>query len=236
MSEALPRSHFVAVALAFYLLLSFEVVSLVFAIAQSVANAAGKQFEIFSLILLRRAFEPFAGLDEPVTWEQAHAVVWPMVADSIAALLIFITLGFYYSLQKHVPLSADLDDRDSFVLSKKGIALVLLATFTALAARSVFGLVTELAPVDFFEAFYTVLIFADVLVVLISLRYNASYRVVFRNFGLAVATLILRLSLSAPSPWAGALGLTAGIFAVGLTLAYNRFAPVLSGASPSNDV
>ncbi len=32
------------------------------------------------------------------------------------------------------------------------------------------------------------LIFADVLVVLISLRYSASYHVVFRNSGLAVAT------------------------------------------------
>jgi len=231
LGAALPHSHFYAVELAFYLLLAFEVVSLVFAIAQSVANAAGKQFEIFSLILLRRAFEPFAGLDEPVRWDQAQAAVWPMAADAVAALLLFVLLGFYYALQRHQPLSADLHDRDSFVETKKAISLVLLGVFSALAARSLWALATHLTTGGFFEAFYTVLIFADVLVVLISLRYNASYRVVFRNSGLAVATLLLRLSLSAPAPWAGALGITAGLFAVGLTLAYNRFAPVLGDSS-----
>lgn len=75
------------------------------------------------------------------------------------------------------------------------------------------------------------LIFADVLVVLISLRYNASYRVVFRNSGLAVATLLLRVSLVAPPPWAGAIGLGAGVFAVGLTLAFNHFASEAQGAA-----
>lgn len=227
LKEALPRSHFHAVELAFTLLLSFEVASLVFAIAKSVSIAAGKQFEIFSLILLRRSFEAFGALDEPVHWEHATAVVWPMLSDAVAALLIFVALGFYYSLQKHQPLSADMQDRASFVLAKKSISLVLVGLFSALAGRSLWGLFTHLEGEGFFEAFYTVLIFADVLVVLISLRYNSSYRVVFRNSGLAVATVLLRLALSAPAPWAGVLGLAAVVFSVGLTVAYNRFAQVL---------
>ncbi len=74
-AAALPRSHFHAIELAFTLLLAYEVTGLVFALAKSVANAAGKQFEIFSLILLRHAFEPFGVLDEPVRWEQAREAV-----------------------------------------------------------------------------------------------------------------------------------------------------------------
>jgi hypothetical protein len=87
----------------------------------------------------------------------------------------------------------------------------------------VWSLVVHHHGAAFFESFYTVLIFADVLVVLISLRYNASYRVVFRNSGLAVATVLLRLALAAPPPWAGALGLGAVLFALVLTVVYDRF-------------
>ncbi|MDP1826972.1 MAG: hypothetical protein Q8L48_27105 [Archangium sp.] len=231
LQRALPRSHFHAVELAFYLLLSFEVASLVFAIVKSVSNAAGKQFEIFSLILLRSSFEAFAEMDEPLRWVQAQGVVWPMLSDAVAALLIFVSLGFYYPLQRHRPLSEDRRDRANFVLAKKVISLVLVVVFSGLALESVWSLATTFHASGFFEAFYTVLIFADVLVVLISLRYNSSYRVVFRNSGLAVATVMLRLALSAPAPWSGALGLFAVLFAVALTLAYNRFAPVLDDAA-----
>lgn len=227
LAASLPRSHFHAVELAFYLLLAYEVAGLVFAIARSVANAAGKQFEIFSLILLRHSFEPFAGLDEPIRWEQAREGVLHMLSYAGGALVLFVGLGFYYAAQKHRPLSADPHDRASFIEAKKAIALLLLLVLTALGARSLWGLVTSLHPQPFFEPFYTVLIFADVLVVLISLRYSASYHVVFRNSGLAVATVVLRLALAAPPPWISLLGIAAMAFLIGLSVAYHRFSPVL---------
>ena len=83
----------------------------------------------------------------------------------------------------------------------------------------------------FFETFYTVIVFADVLIVLLSLRYSASYHVVFRNSGLAVATVLLRVALAAPPFYNAALGLAAALFALGLTIACNRIAPVLPGES-----
>jgi len=230
-SDALPHSRFHAVELAFYLLLAYEVAGLVFAIAQSVANAAGKQFEIFSLILLRHSFEAFAGLDEPIRWEQGKDAVLQMLAYAAGALVLFVGLGFYYAAQQHRPLSEDAADRASFVAAKKAIALLLLGVLVTLAARSVWGLVTHLRPEPFFEPFYTVLIFADVLVVLISLRYSASYHIVFRNSGLAVATVVLRVALAAPSPYISLLGVAAIAFLNGLSLAYHRFSPVLHSAA-----
>ncbi len=227
-ANALPRSHFHAIEIAFILLLAYEVTGLVFALARSVANAAGKQFEIFSLILLRHSFEPFGGLDEPVRWEQAREAVGPMLSYAFGALLIFVGLGVYYASQKHRPLSPDAHDRESFIAAKKVIALLLLLVLAGLALRSLAGLSVDLHTAPFFEPFYTVLIFADVLVVLISLRYSASYHVVFRNSGLAVATVLLRLSLSAPPPWVSALGVAAMAFVLALSAAYHRFAPVLA--------
>jgi hypothetical protein len=222
------HGHFVAVELALYLLLSYEVVGLVLGIAQSVANAAGKQFEIFSLILLRHSFEEFGHLGEPVVWEHARVPVLHMLANGFGALAIFVLLGFYYATQRHRPLTEDAGDRASFVATKKLVALSLLALFAGLAIRAAF----QEDPL-FFEPFYTVLVLADVLLVFLSLRYSSAYNVVFRNSGLALATVLLRLGLTAPPFLNAALGVAAAAFALALTLAYNRFGPVIGAEAAS---
>jgi hypothetical protein len=218
------HGHFLAVELALYLLLAFEVVGLVLGIAQSVSNAAGKQFEIFSLILLRHSFEEFASLGEPVVWAHAKEPVLRMLSDGFGALVIFVVLGFYYAAQRHRPLTDDARDRQSFVAAKKLVALVLLAVFAWLAVQAALA---ERAA--FFEPFYTVLVLADVLLVFLSLRYSSAYHVVFRNSALAVATVLLRVALSAPAYANAGLGIASAVFALALTLAQNRLGPVLAG-------
>jgi len=225
-------SHFLAVQVAFYLLLSYEVVSLVLGLARSVANAAGKQLEIFSLILLRRTFEEFGHLDDPVRWDQARDAVGHMLSDAAGALAIFVVLAFYYAAQRHLPVSEDAQEVEGFVRAKKAIALGLLAVFAGLAVRSAAAVWLHREAPRLFEAFYTVLIFADIAIVLLSLRHSARYEVVFRNSGLAVATVLLRLALSAPPYLNAGLGCAASLFALGLTLAYNRLGPAL-GARPA---
>ena len=213
------HGHFVAVELALYLLLGYEVVGLVLGIARSVSNAAGKQFEIFSLILLRHSFEEFAYIGEPIVWDAARLPVLRMLSNAFGALAIFVLLGFYYRAQRHLPLTDDAHDRESFVAAKKLVALVLLALFGGLALRGIGAHGTT-----FFEAFYTVLVLADVLLVFLSLRYSAAYHVVFRNSGLAVATVILWLGLAAPAFYNAALGIAAAAFALALTYSYGRLA------------
>ncbi len=219
------HGHFVAVELALYLLLSYEVVGLVLGIAQSVSNAAGKQFEIFSLILLRHSFEEFGHLGEPIVWAQAREPVLRMLSNGFGALVIFVVLGFYYAAQRHRPLTDDARDRQSFVAAKKLVALALLAIFAWLAVHAA---LSERA--SFFESFYTVLVLADVLLVFLSLRHSASYQVVFRNTGLAVATVILRVALSAPAFYNAGLGIAAAVFTLALTFAVNRLGPIGSEA------
>lgn len=60
-----PRNHYAAINIAFTFLLYLEVIDLVYGLASSVSRAVGKQFEIFSLILLRCSFKKFAERPEP---------------------------------------------------------------------------------------------------------------------------------------------------------------------------
>ena len=61
------------------------------------------------------------------------------------------------------------------------------------------------------------------LLVLVSLRYSSSYEILFRNSGFAVATVVVRLALTAPPFFNVLLGVGAMVFAIGITFAYNGF-------------
>jgi len=227
LADLVPTNHFYAVDFTFRLLLVAELIELTFGLAHSVANSVGKQIEILSLILLRETFKEFTHFNEPIEWVQVEPVILSIVADAAGALVVFVILGFYYHMQRHRAITEDAQSQASFITAKKIIALGLLAAFMLIGVYSLqqYLLVGENIP--FFDACYTVLIFADVLVVLVSLRYSSTYAVVFRNSGFAIATVLIRLALIAPPPFNAVLGVGAALFALGLTVAYNRFAPQL---------
>lgn len=228
LSRLLTTNHFGAVDVAFTLLLVFEVLGLVVALADSVANSVGKQFELLSLIFLRKAFLEFAEFGEPIVWEEVSASVLHMITDAGAALLIFVVLGFYYRVQRHQPITADDKEQASFVAAKKLVAMLLLVAFLVLGVLDLTQYVGGTADFDLFAAFYLTLIFTDILIVLISLLYSSAYRVVFRNSGFAAATVLVRLALTAPAYVNGLLGVGSAVFALGLSVAYNAFAPVMA--------
>ena len=228
LAASLPENHFYAVHLAFSMLLVIEVVGLVFVIARSVADSVGKQFEILSLILLRQAFEAFVEFEEPVRWVEFNRPVVEILVNAGGSLLIFIALGFYYRIQKHQPITDNEEEQFRFVGMKKLVSLVLLAVFTALGIDHTLKYFTQEEVYSFFNTFYTILIFSDVLLMLISLRYCSTYHVVFRNSGFAFGTVVIRLALTAPPIFNVVLGVGAAGFVILLTLAYNVFSPEIA--------
>ncbi len=221
--DAMPKNHFYAVSLAFTLLLLVELVALVLSLATSVTASLGKQLEIFSLILLRNVFKEFTAFSEPVGWMQAAPSVVPMLADVLGAVLVFVVLGFFYRAQKHQPITDREEEQAAFVASKKLIALSLLLLTLIIGVHHIWVFFVTGETYGFFEVMFTVLILSDVLLVLVSLRFSSTYRVVFRNSGFAATTVLLRLALVAPPVVNGVLGLAAALLSLGVTLAYNAF-------------
>ncbi len=231
-AHKLPVNHFHAVGFVFNLLLIIEVIALVFSLVHSVSESVGKQFEILSLILLRSTFKEFVHFTEPIHWTKLSEPIYHILADAVGALVIFIILGFYYKLQKHQPVICDEQEKNRFILSKKALALILLFVFTAIGVVYLWDLFDGLPTFDFFAIFYTILIFSDILVVLISLRYNYNYFTLFRNSGFALTTVVIRLALTAPPYINLIFGISAALFGILLTLAYNIMAPDEATVNP----
>lgn len=219
----LPKNHFYAINTALSMLLGLEVFGLVFSIAKSVSVSLGKQFEILSLILLRHSFKELIYFSEPLVWKEALHPVLSMLTNAGGGLVIFLLLGFYYKLQHHRSITRDTGAATDFIALKKMVSLLLLVLFLVIGIADGLKYVNGTPTNDFFSLFYTILVFSDVLLVLISLRYSSSYPIVFRNSGFAVATVLIRLALTAPAYFSVLLGIGAIIFAIGITFAYNRF-------------
>lgn len=220
LASALPTNHFFAVEITFTVLLLTEVISLVFALTRSFSRSIGVQLEILSLILLRDTFKYFTTFSEPLEWEQVSESITPMLIDAIGALTIFVIVSVYYRIQKSRPIGDDLEQKE-FIAYKKLIALGMLAVFILIGVVDLVRLVQGLPLYPFFETFYTVLIFTDVLMVLLSLRYSVKFTVTFRNFSFAVVTVFIRLALIAPTLIAVLMGIGTGIFALAVSYAYN---------------
>jgi len=222
-----PTNHFYAVEFAVNLLLAIEVLRLVFGLSGTVGNTMGKQLEILSIILLRQALEELVHFPEPIRWDAVRDVVPHMAADAVGAVLVFALVGIFYRVQQEGDAELPEEDRARFTATRELVALVLLAGFTVLAVRTIgAGLVRPGAGAaraeHFFEDFYTVLVFSDILVALLSLRHSFTYDLVFRNTGYAAVTVIIRLALTAPPFVNVGLGVGATLVAIGLAWAYER--------------
>lgn len=229
LARVTPSHHGYAINLAFTLVLAQEVVDLIFALPCSISKAVGKQFEILCLIMIRNSFKELVNFSEPFTLGPDPTPLYPIIADGVGAVLIFVGLGYYLRINKRSGGGAVRKGAwlYPFVSMKKFLSLLLLLVFLGLAVSVAHDSIQKGSPQPFFDIFYTLLIFCDILIVLISHIYQPAFRYVFRNSGFALCTLVIRLALAAPPIMAPALGVIAIAVAIGLSLAYKAFSDEL---------
>lgn len=218
-------SHpFLGIELAFSALLIFELLSLVFTMPKSVAHSVGKQFELLSLIMLRSAFKEFGKVHHLAEWTLDSKPLLNMFIDGFGALAIFTIIGFSYQLQKHVRITESEDEHNNFIKFKKALGLVLLVVFFAIGVHDVKYYFDNNQFIASFNMFYTALIFSDILIVLIALRYTLEYLLIFRYSAFVLATIFIRLSLSLHNRLESVIvGVVSAMFIFLLTLTYNYF-------------
>ena len=221
-AQYLSTNYFIAIEFAFVVLLFFEVLSLIFVLPHSVAGALGKQFEILSLILLRESFKEFGEIPNISDLAANIEVGLHIFSDAFGALIIFVGIYFIRLTSKHYRITEDDEEQFRFTQIKKVISMTLLGIFIFLAIQDGWSFLSNDGGSRFFQTFYTILIFSDILIVLVSLRYSYLYIVLFRNSGFALATVLLRVALTAPVYYNVIIGLAAVVFVLILNVFYGK--------------
>ena len=75
----------------------------------------------------------------------------------------------------------------------------------------------------FYPDLFTIMIFADAVILILSLLLSSHYELVFRNAAFVVSTILLHFSLAVQKPYDVELGLTSIAFGALVLLIYNCY-------------
>ena len=188
----------------FSILLAYEVYQLIRAIPESFSTAVGKQFEIVTLLVVRDIFKRLSELEFSGDWT-VDSELKLIVLECLTFITLFTT-SLIYRANSNTDTKVDFKDNEllNFVQNKQKIAVILLATYLIVAIFSFTNWVISVSEGDgsvtreiFFLDFFTILILADILILLISYGYSTDFTNLARNTGFILSTVVLRVAIGA---------------------------------------
>ncbi len=188
----------------FSILLAYEVYQLIRAIPESFSTAVGKQFEIVTLLVVRDIFKRLSELEFSGDWT-IDSELKLIIIECFTFITLFTT-SLIYRANSNTDAKVDFKDSDliNFVQNKQKIAVVLLATYLVVAMFSFSNWIISVGEGDgsvtreiFFLDFFTILILADILILLISYGYSTDFTNLARNTGFILSTVVLRVAIGA---------------------------------------
>lgn len=213
----------------FSLILIYEIYLLLFYLPRSFTYCVSKQFEIISLIVIRKIFKDIPQMKLNGEWYfDSHN--HELLVDLIGFLLLFLLIYLFSKSKQRLPKRPVEDPKLLRFISSKKIVSVSLFFILGAMSFSTFGqwLLTvineqRVSAIDnlFFNQFFTLLILADVVILLISFRYTEEYSKLIRNTGFIIATILIRLSFGAEGMLNILLILTGVSFALLILQIYN---------------
>jgi len=222
----------------FSFILIYEVYLLLYYLPKSTSIYIGKQYEIISLIVIRRIFKDLSNLEVSLNWFSIKNDLL-FIADLMAIVLLFFLIYIYYKLVRNSKVEkAEMITPaiSKFISLKKTIATCLVPVFLVLSVfslghwlyESFFSfskIVTEIKDINkiFFDDFFTILILVDVLLLLFSFLHSDKFNIVIRNSGFIISTILIKLSFSTEGIMNIVLILTAVVFGVILLKIHNLF-------------
>lgn len=243
------KSPIAAIYTPFSFILIYEVYLLIFYLSKSISSYIGKQYEIITLIVIRRIFKDIAHLELSSDWFKISYDL-QFTYDVVTSLVLFVLIFlFYLNIKKSMGTIEEksqdiIESIQRFILLKKTIAILLvpLLVLLALYTLSHWAIesfndyksgITELANINnvFFDEFFTVLIVVDVLLLLASFFYSDKFQIIIRNSGFIISTILIKISFSTEGIINNALIIGAVLFGLLILLIHNLFEKKLSDKS-----
>ena len=214
----------------FSFILIYEAFLLIYFLPRSFTTSIAKQFEIMSLILIRKIFKDIPNVNLDDNWIQNESNL-QLIYDLVGVLIVFFLIYLFKKLKEDLPKLPVHQNLDRFIGYKKLISLFLVPTLSLLCVFSfldwynyVFLDIGSSSNIDylFFESFFTILILVDVFILLVSFQYTERYSQLIRNTGFIISTILLRLSFSAVGLTSLLLLVSGIVFGLIILLIYNN--------------
>ena len=214
----------------FSFILIYEAFLLIYYLPRSFTTSIAKQFEIMSLILIRKIFKDIPEVNLSDNWILNENNL-QLIYDLTGVLIVFYLIYLFKKLKDNLPQLPVHTNLERFLGYKKLISLLLIPTLILLCIFSFldwYGAVFiggENSPnIDylFFVEFFGILILVDVFILLISFQYTERYSQLVRNTGFIISTILLRLSFNAVGLTSIILLISGIIFGLVILYIYNK--------------
>ena len=247
-SSDLLSNPIVAIYTPFSFILLYEVYLLIYYLPKSFTTYISKQYEIITLIVIRRLFKDLSNLKLTTDWFSNKQDL-QFTYDLATSILLFFLIYLFYVQSKIRFAPAKQDENhvgaiSSFIKIKNQIATFLVPVFLVLAIYSVSNwalniffpnenLFNSFSNINniFFEQFFSILIIADVLLLLFSFFITDEFHKVIRNSGFIISTILIRISFSISGGLNNLLIISAIIFGLLILVIHNKFERKISNES-----
>ena len=208
----LQHSYLKAIYTPFSFILFYEVFLLVIIIPKSISEFVGKQFEVITLITLRSFFHDIADLDLKNFININNPEFMSLLYDLLASLIMLSLTILYYKIYQNNRKSEVINELNNFINIKKLVSLSMILILLVLSISSLYLWGTEMLEAlklnknypnpntVFYADFFSIMIFVDVLLLIISFIYHFSFFTIFRNASFIITTILIRMSLTTEKP------------------------------------
>ena len=191
----------------FSIILYYEIFLLIYFLPRSFTTSILKQFEIISLIIIRRIFYDIPKLDlDSGNWFNNPDNL-QITYDLISILILFFLIYLFNLVKSRIENRKGNKSINKFIDSKKIISIALIPVMLCLFIIGIYnwysiGMNSNFASSFyyvnevFYNTFFSILIIADVFILLLSFLYTERYSQIMRNTGFIICTILIRLSFS----------------------------------------
>jgi hypothetical protein len=235
-NSELLKNPISAVYTPFSFILIYEVYLLIYYLPKSFTTYITKQYEIITLIIIRKLFKDLSALELTANWFEIKGDL-QFTYDLVASILLFYFI-FLFQQQGSQKFNAEKSDKhiiEKFVKKKKLIAIILVPLFFTMALYTLINWFTEISITSkslptfesinnlFFDQFFTILILVDVVLLLISFFYTDEFHKIIRNSGFIISTILIRMSFGVTGMISTILIVVAVLFGLAIITIHNKY-------------
>jgi hypothetical protein len=235
-SSELLNNPISAIYTPFSFILIYEVYLLIYYLPKSFTTYITKQYQIITLIIIRKLFKDLSALELTSDWFEIKGDL-QFTYDLIASLLLFFLIYLFQKqgkqkVKQQISLQPVIE---KFVQKKRLIAVILVPLFFFMALNTLIKWSTgvtisssefpSLESINnlFFDQFFTVLILVDVILLLISFFYTDQFHKIIRNSGFIISTILIRMSFGVSGLINTILILVAVLFGLAILSIHNKY-------------